>query len=191
MVRYRLTTLLPIFVALITSGLWLWSRQQYLSSVHPQVGSDWPVMWTDYTPVPLELAGALKAPVATFAYPLYHLLHADTPTWELLALLLGVAFLWTYVGFVLDTHKPCWKSHSAEPHRWCYWDSFRGVSASRYDSHASRRCYLQEWRSSLVNCDLDSLRCCVPASALPRIGCIHEGSWRNIPIRVKTLVRGD
>ncbi len=105
MVRYRLTTLLPIFVALITSGLWLWSRQQYLSSVHPQVGSDWPVMWTDYTPVPLELAGALNAPVATFAYPLYHLLHADTPTWELLALLLGVAFLWTYVGFVLDTHN--------------------------------------------------------------------------------------
>ena len=62
-------------------------------------------MWTDYTPVPLEVAGAINAPVATFAYPLYHLLHGGPPKWEPLALLLGVAILWTYVGFVLDHNR--------------------------------------------------------------------------------------
>jgi hypothetical protein len=104
MVRYRLTVLLPIFVVLITAGLWLWSRQQYSSFVHPQAGTDWPLVWTDYTPVPLEVAGAINAPVATFAYPLYHLLHDESPKWKPVVLLLGVAILWTYVGFMLDAY---------------------------------------------------------------------------------------
>ena len=65
-------------------------------------------MWTDYTPVPLEVAGAINVPVATFGYTLYQLLHDETKTWELLALLVGVAVLWAYIGFVVDTRKsPC------------------------------------------------------------------------------------
>jgi Zn-dependent protease len=62
-------------------------------------------MWTDYTPVPLEVAGAINVPVAMFGYPLYHLLHDGTKTWEVLSLLFGVAVQWAYVGFVLDTRN--------------------------------------------------------------------------------------
>lgn len=100
MARRRFTVLLPIASVLITSGLWLWSRQQYHSRVQP-----WPEMWTDYTPVSLEVAGAINVPTATFGYPLYHLLHDETKTWELMVLLFGVAVQWAYIGFVVDTRK--------------------------------------------------------------------------------------
>jgi hypothetical protein len=102
MARQRLALLLPILSVLITSGLWLWAQQQYLAAVHPGSTSGWSV-WTDYTPVPLEVAGAINVPVATFAYPLYHLLQGTKI--EILAFLVGVTILWAYIGFVVDTRK--------------------------------------------------------------------------------------
>jgi hypothetical protein len=44
----------------------------------------------------------LNVPIATFAYPLYHLLHDGTSKWELIALLVGVATQWSYIGWVVD-----------------------------------------------------------------------------------------
>jgi hypothetical protein len=63
------------------------------------------VGWTDYTPFPLEAVGALNVQVATFGYPLYHLLHNGTSRWELIALLLGVSVQWVYVGWALDSRS--------------------------------------------------------------------------------------
>jgi hypothetical protein len=109
MARHRFALLLPILSVLITSGLWLWARQQYFAVIHSGSEGGWSVMWTDYTPVPLEVAGALNVPVATFAYPLYRLLQ-DRNIWELLVLLFGVAIFWAYIGFVVDSRKTPRKS---------------------------------------------------------------------------------
>jgi len=106
MARLRLTVLLPVIAVLITFGLWQWSLEKYESRLYPKAEKNaLPVMWTDYTPVPLEIAGAINVPVATFGYPLYHLLHDETKTRELIALLVGVAVQWGYLGFAVDTRK--------------------------------------------------------------------------------------
>lgn len=94
--------MLPILFVLITVGLWWWAREDYLSVAQQENGL---VVWTDYTPIPLEVAGALNVPVATFGYPLYRLVHEVTSRWELIALLLGVAVQWGYVGWVLDSRN--------------------------------------------------------------------------------------
>jgi UDP-N-acetylmuramyl pentapeptide phosphotransferase/UDP-N-acetylglucosamine-1-phosphate transferase len=47
----------------------------------------------------------LNGPVATFGYPLYHLLHDTGSTWERIVLLLGVAIQWGYIGWVLDNRN--------------------------------------------------------------------------------------
>ena len=47
----------------------------------------------------------LNIPVAIFAAPLYHLLQDRTAHSELIALLIGVAGLWSYTGWILDTRK--------------------------------------------------------------------------------------
>jgi hypothetical protein len=44
-------------------------------------------------------------PIATFGAPLYHLLHERTATSELIALLVGVAILWSYIGWAFDTRN--------------------------------------------------------------------------------------
>jgi hypothetical protein len=97
--------LLPGVSVIITSGLWLWARAQYLTFVCPPDGicppDGWPVSWTDYTPISLQLAGMLNVPAATFGYPLYHLLHDSTSKWELIALLFGIAVQWSYIGWIL------------------------------------------------------------------------------------------
>jgi hypothetical protein len=90
MPRLRLAWVLPVICTLLTSGLWFWSRTQYQAFGHSAVtvnasSPEWeglPEIWTDFTPVPLEIAGALNAPVATFAYPMYQLLHSSTPKME-------------------------------------------------------------------------------------------------------------
>ncbi len=113
MARLRLAMLLPVFFTLLTSALWLSARAQYKAFIRSTVtvdgsaqdGQDWPESWTDYTPVSLEIAGALNVPVATFAYPLYQLLHKETSNWKLLGLLLGVTAQWAFVGWVFDTRK--------------------------------------------------------------------------------------
>ena len=46
----------------------------------------------------------LNVPVATLAYPPYHLLDEDTKAIELIALLVGVVAQWSYFGWVLDRH---------------------------------------------------------------------------------------
>ena len=108
MPRRRYAVLLPIVSAIITSGLWLWARSQYLSIICPPNGhcqsNGW-VGWTDYTPIAMQVAGMLNVPVATFGYPLYHLLSEDTGKWELIALLVGVVAQWSYIGWVLDTRS--------------------------------------------------------------------------------------
>jgi hypothetical protein len=111
MTRLRLTWVLPVVFVLITSGLWFWSNAQYRAFVRSTItvnGStpEWEALaWTDYTPVPLELAGALNVPVATFAYPLYELLDRETSVVKLLVLLIGVGVQWSYVGWAWDSRR--------------------------------------------------------------------------------------
>ena len=113
MTRPRFAALLPVVFVLLTCSLWFWSRAQYQSLIRSTVtinGSapewqKWPEIWTDYTPVPLEIAGALNVPVATFTYPLYKLLHSETSKWTLLALLLAIAVQWNLVGRAWDRRQ--------------------------------------------------------------------------------------
>jgi len=44
-------------------------------------------------------------PVAVFAHPLYRLVQSDVRKWQLLALLLGVVALWSYIGWRVDTRN--------------------------------------------------------------------------------------
>ena len=111
MSRFRLTFWLPIIFALLTSVLWFWAKEEYKTYIRgavngtTQQGVDWPDVWTDYTPAPLQVAGAFNVPVATFASPLYQLLHRDTRMGKLLALLCAVVVQWTFVGWSWDRRK--------------------------------------------------------------------------------------
>jgi hypothetical protein len=106
MLRPRLAVLLPSVSAIVTSALWVLARTQYLRVVCPPDGAcnGW-VGWADYTPFSLRVAGMLNMPVATFGTPLYHLLQERTANSELIALLVGVAILWSYIGWILDTRN--------------------------------------------------------------------------------------
>lgn len=114
MTRLRFAILLPVLFVLLTSFLWFWSRAQYKAFIRTTITAnesspewqDWPEVWTDYTPAPLQLAGALNVPVATFAHPMYSLVHSDVKVLKLLALLLGVATQWGYVGWTWDVRSP-------------------------------------------------------------------------------------
>jgi hypothetical protein len=102
--------LLPSVSVIVTSALWMFARTQYLHFVCPPAGAcpppnGWVVGWTDYTPFSLLVAGMLNIPVAIFGAPLYHLLHEHTANSELIALLAGVAVLWSYIGWILDTRN--------------------------------------------------------------------------------------
>jgi hypothetical protein len=101
MLRYRFTAILPIIAALLTLSLWFMARSDHETFIR-SAGSEPGLVWTDYTPAPLQIAGALNAPVATFAYPMYHLLLEGATARELMRLLTGVILLWGYVGFVVD-----------------------------------------------------------------------------------------
>jgi len=108
MLRPRLTVLLPSVSVIVTSGLWVLARTQYLRFVCPPAGACPPNGWggwTDYTPFSLLVAGMLNIPVAILGAPLYHLLHERTANSELIVLLAGVAVLWSYIGWILDTRK--------------------------------------------------------------------------------------
>jgi hypothetical protein len=54
----------------------------------------------------------LNVPVAIFGTPLYSLVEQTTATSELIALLAGVAVLWTYIGSILDARKAAPRSRS-------------------------------------------------------------------------------
>lgn len=106
MARRRFALAFPGVSVIVTSGLWFWAQAQYFSIICPPEGVCLPnglVGWTDYTPIPVQVAGMLNVPVATFGYPLYHLLGKETNKWELVALLVGVAAQWSYIGWVVDT----------------------------------------------------------------------------------------
>jgi hypothetical protein len=110
MLRPRLTMLLPSVSVIVTSVLWMFARTQYLRFVCPPAGAcpppnGWVASWTDYTPFSLLVAGMLNIPVAIFGAPLYHLLHERTANSELIALLVGLAVLWSYIGWILDTRN--------------------------------------------------------------------------------------
>lgn len=108
----RMTVILPIFFACLTAALWFWSEAQYRAHVrslaHVQrSATEWEgAWWTDYTPIPLVIAGALNVPVATFVAPLYALVHPETSTWKLFVALLAVWLQWSYVGWVWDQRAP-------------------------------------------------------------------------------------
>jgi hypothetical protein len=107
MLRPRLAALLPSLSVIVTSALWLLARTQYLRFVCPPAGAcpnGW-VGWSDYTPFSLLVDGMLNIPVAIFGAPLYHLLQERTAHSELIALLIGVAVLWSYIGRILDTRN--------------------------------------------------------------------------------------
>jgi hypothetical protein len=114
MLRPRLAVLLPSLSVIATSALWMLARAQYLRFVCPPAGvcpNGW-VGWSDYTPFPLLVAGMLNIPIAIFGAPLYHLLQESTTNSELIALLVGIAVLWSYIGYALDARNaaPCPKS---------------------------------------------------------------------------------
>jgi hypothetical protein len=108
MARRRFAVLLPGLAVILTCGLWLSARAQYLRVVCRPDGvcqaNGW-VGWTDYTPASVQVAGILNLPVATFAYPLYRLSSEYTAKWELIALLIGVAVQWTYIGWIADARN--------------------------------------------------------------------------------------
>lgn len=106
MTRPSWVVLLPTGSVIVTSALWLLARSEYLRFACPPSGdcNGWPA-WTDYTPLPIRLAGMLNVPVAIFGTPLYSLLQESTGTYELIALLTGVAALWTYIGSTLKARK--------------------------------------------------------------------------------------
>jgi hypothetical protein len=109
MFRYRFTVLLPALSAVFTSGLWLLARTDYRWFLCPPngicPGKGWPLGWTDYTPPSIQVAGMLNVPVAFFAHPLYGLVHDPVSKWELVALLLGVVALWSYIGWRVDARN--------------------------------------------------------------------------------------
>jgi hypothetical protein len=108
MLRPRLALLLPSVSVIVTSTLWVFARTQYVRFVCPPTGACPPtgwVGWTDYTPFSLLVAGMLNIPVAICGAPLYHLLQKRTAHSELIALLIGAAVLWSYIGWILDTRN--------------------------------------------------------------------------------------
>lgn len=96
--KYQAVWILPTIIGLTTTFLWLWSVTQHRAQMRS-------AFWTDETPIPLELAGGLNAPIATFASPMYGLLYSYTSNTKLLELLLGVILLWSYVGWVWDQRE--------------------------------------------------------------------------------------
>jgi hypothetical protein len=108
MARHHFSLLLPILFVLITSGLWLSARAQYRAYLCPPAGicppNAW-TGWTDYTPPSIQAAGMLNIPVAIFAHPLYHLMQGTVKKRELVALLIGVMALWSYIGWRIDTRR--------------------------------------------------------------------------------------
>ncbi len=122
MARHRFVVLLPIIAVVVTSGLWLSARAQYRSFLCPPAGVCPSNLWlgsADYTPPSMQAAGMLNIPVAFFARPLYRLVYNTVNKWELIALLLGVAVLWSYIGWRLDTvssappSRTAWRTFAA------------------------------------------------------------------------------
>lgn len=103
--RSGLVWKLPILLAFITVVLWLWSAAQYRASLRAALRPDFTPLWSDYTPIPLEIAGTLNAPVATFTSPLYQLVEPDATHFRLGVLLIAVVVQWMYVGWVLDRRR--------------------------------------------------------------------------------------
>ena len=104
--RVRYVAWLPVTAGLITFGLWFWARTRYLALICPPGGFcspiGWEIGWSDYAPVPLQLAGALNAPVAIFVYPLYYVVQNESMPWNVLLFVAAATVLWAYVGCVLD-----------------------------------------------------------------------------------------
>lgn len=102
----RYVVWVPVITTVVTVGLWFWARLKYLALVCPPDGTcsplGWEIGWSDYAPFPLQIAGALNAPIATFAYPLYYLVQDESRPWNLLLFAAAAALQWTYIGMVLD-----------------------------------------------------------------------------------------
>ena len=96
---------LPILLASVTVVLWVWSAAQYRAFLGAALRPDFTPLWSDYTPIPLEIAGTLNAPVATFTSPLYQLVEPDTTHFRPGVLLIAVVVQWMYVGWVLDRRR--------------------------------------------------------------------------------------
>lgn len=90
------------------------ARTEYLRVACPPNGiCDGGAVWTDYTPFSLLVAGMLNVPVAIFGTPLYDLLQKETPRSELIILLICVAVLWSYIGWVFDAGMTILRPSSA------------------------------------------------------------------------------
>ena len=98
--KSRWVWILPSIFGLATMLLWFWSVNQHRAQMRS-------VLWTDDTTIPLIVAGALNAPIATFAYPMHELFYPSTSNLKLLVLFLGVIALWSYVGWVWDRRRGC------------------------------------------------------------------------------------
>lgn len=113
--RSQLVWILPTIIGLTTLILWFLSVAQHRTQMHSLVhaGSvqvsqrEAFEIWTDYTPIPLEAAGGLNVPIATFASPMYGLLYSYTSNLKRVVLFLGVILLWGYVGWVWDRRRAC------------------------------------------------------------------------------------
>jgi hypothetical protein len=100
--------LFPIVAVVLTIGLWIEGRGEYERSIwlRGEGGSEeLHFFWTDHTAFPIQVAGMLSIPVATFATPLYPLAQGAASEARLLVLLLAVAVLWAYIGWRFDNWK--------------------------------------------------------------------------------------
>lgn len=113
--RLQLVWILPAIIGLTTMVLWSLSMAEHRAQMHSlaRAGSvqvsqrEAFEIWTDYTPIPLEAAGGLNAPIATFASPMYGLLYSYTSNFKRVLLFCGVFLLWGYVGWVWDRRRAC------------------------------------------------------------------------------------
>ncbi len=107
--RHKYLLVCPIVMVTLTIGLWIEGRGEYRREYARMVwdhGGDgpaeWEIFYTDHTAFPIQVAGMLSIPVATFAAPLYALAQGGVSRARLLGWLLAVAVLWAYIGWRFD-----------------------------------------------------------------------------------------
>jgi hypothetical protein len=107
MAKSRFVWILPVILGLTTLFLWFWSLAEFHALTRSMRADGFIPLESDYTPIPLIVAGGLNAPVATFASPMYALLHSNASNVKRVLLFDGVILQWSYVGWVWDRRKAC------------------------------------------------------------------------------------
>lgn len=117
--KHKFVLLCPPAAVVLTVGLWIEGRGEYRREYDRMawrrggdVSPKWEISYTDHTAFPIQVAGILSIPVATFATPLYPLAQGGVSKTRLLEWLFAVGILWAYMGWRFDNwgRKPQIKS---------------------------------------------------------------------------------